>query len=96
MDCVGGLTNMYTCPFGAGKTLVFRKYIDKYNELYDVNELKKSQYFDTITYVAEPPPERRWPCVNRILLCVVCSRRHSCSLCLQMARQSLPQQIEHS
>ena len=45
LDCVGGLTNMYTCPFGAGKTLVFRKYIDKYNELYDVNELKKSQYF---------------------------------------------------
>ena len=44
-DCVGGITNMYTCPYGGGKTLVFRKYIDKFNELYDVDKLKKSQYF---------------------------------------------------
>ena len=36
---------MYTCPYGGGKTLVFRKYIDKFNELYDVDKLKKSQYF---------------------------------------------------
>ena len=45
MDCVGGLTNMYTCPLGVGKTRLFEKYISAYNELYDIEKLKKSQYF---------------------------------------------------
>ena len=45
MDCVGGINNMYTCPLAAGKTQVFRKYISEYNELYDIEELRKSQYF---------------------------------------------------
>ena len=45
MDCVGGINNMYTCPLAAGKTQVFRKYISEYNELYDIETLRKSQYF---------------------------------------------------
>jgi len=32
---------MHTCPLGSGKTIVFRNYIDKYNELLKLMNLKK-------------------------------------------------------
>ena len=46
MDCVGGFNNMYTCPLGAGKMRLFHNYIDKFNEVYDIEKLKKSQHFE--------------------------------------------------
>ena len=45
MDCVGGFNNMYTCPLGVGKNRLFRNYINEYNELYDIDKLKKNQNF---------------------------------------------------
>ena len=41
LDGVWGMTNMHTCPLGSGKTIVFRNYIDKYNELLKLMNLKK-------------------------------------------------------
>ena len=45
LDCVGGINNMYSCPLATGKTRIFRNYINEFNELYDIEALKKSQYF---------------------------------------------------
>ena len=45
MDCIQGINGVYTCPVGVGRSNIFRKYIDKYNELYDSEKLRKSQYF---------------------------------------------------
>ena len=44
-DCVGGMNNMYTCPYSAGKTIIFENYINEYNKLYDIEKLRKSQNF---------------------------------------------------
>ena len=46
MDCEGGFNNIYACPLGVGKMRLFRNYIEKFNELYDIEKLKKSQYFE--------------------------------------------------
>ena len=45
MECISGATNTYTCPLGVGKIRLYEKYINKYNELYDIEKLKKSQHF---------------------------------------------------
>ena len=45
LNCFGGINNLYSCPITYGKTEIFEKYIERYNKVYDMEKLQKSQYF---------------------------------------------------